>query len=88
MSKNPIDFKWRHFNVDLILKCVRWYCKYGIGYRDLEEMMAERGLAIDHTTVYRWVQHYAPELKKRIDWRCVVQKIDKIYYCFPIIKAN
>jgi hypothetical protein len=48
--------------------CARWYCKYGISYRDLEEMMAERGLEIDHTTLYRWVQHYAPELKKRLEW--------------------
>ena len=49
------------------MQCVRWYCKYGISYRDLEEMMAERGLSIDHTTLYRWVQHYAPKLKERID---------------------
>ena len=47
---------------------VRWYCKYGISYRDLEEMMAERGVVIDHTTLYRWVQHYAPQLKNRLDW--------------------
>ena len=37
------DFKWRHFRGDLILGCVRWYCKYGISYRELEEMMMERG---------------------------------------------
>jgi transposase-like protein len=67
-TKNPIDFKWRHFQGDVILQCVRWYCKYGISYRDLEEMMAERGLSVDHTTIYRWVQHYALELKKRLDW--------------------
>ena len=47
---------------------LRWYCKYGISYRDLEEMMVERGFEIDHTTLYRWVQHYAPELKKRLEW--------------------
>lgn len=62
------DFKWRHYQGDVILQCVRWYCKYGISYRDLEEMMAERGLSIDHTTLYRWVQHYAPELNKRLSW--------------------
>lgn len=65
--KNP-EFKWRHFHGEVILQCVRWYCKYGISYRDLEEMMSERGLFIDHTTLYRWVQHYAPELKKRLNW--------------------
>jgi transposase, IS6 family len=45
---------------------VRWYLRYVLSYRDLEEMMDERGLAIDHTTIYRWVQAYAPELEKRI----------------------
>ena len=41
------DFKWRHYRGEMILGCVRWY-KYGISYRDLEEMMLERGLAVDH----------------------------------------
>src|SRR5512135_1490933 len=58
-------FKWRHFEADIILLCVRWYLRYSLSYRDLEEMMAERGLSIDHTTIYRWVQRYAPELDKR-----------------------
>ncbi|PTQ77650.1 DDE superfamily endonuclease [Nitrosospira multiformis] len=52
----------------MILGCVRWYCKYGISYRDLAEMMLERGLDVDHTTLYRWVQHYAPEMEKRLRW--------------------
>ncbi|GHO72412.1 hypothetical protein KSD_01830 [Ktedonobacter sp. SOSP1-85] len=58
-------FKWRHFQSDIILLCVRWYLRYALSYRDLEEMMAERGLSVDHTTIYRWVQRYAPELEKR-----------------------
>jgi len=62
------DFKWRHFQGEMILQCVRWYCKYGISYRDLEEMMKVRGVDVDHTTIYRWVQHYAPELEKRLRW--------------------
>jgi transposase, IS6 family len=45
---------------------VRWYLRYALSYRDLEEMMWERGLSLDHTTIYRWVQAYAPELEKRI----------------------
>ncbi len=61
----PNPFKWRHFQSDLILLCVRWYLRYALSYRDLEEMMLERGLHVDHTTIYRWVQHYAPELEKR-----------------------
>ena len=44
---------------------VRWYCRYAISYRDLKEMMEERGLEISHTTPYRWVQQYAPEIDKR-----------------------
>ena len=63
--KNPSPFKWRHFEAEIILLCVRWYLRYSLSYRDLEEMMAERGLSVDHTTIYRWVQHYAPELDKR-----------------------
>ena len=62
-SQNP--FKWRHFETDIILLCVRWYLRYALSYRDLEEMMLERGLSVDHTTIYRWVQHYAPKLEKR-----------------------
>jgi hypothetical protein len=58
-------FKWRHFQADIILLCVRWYLRYSLRYRDLEEIMLERGLAVDHTTIYRWVQRYAPELEKR-----------------------
>jgi IS6 family transposase len=58
-------FKWRHFEGQIILLCVRWYLRYCLSYRDLEEMMAERGLKVDHTTIYRWVQRYAPELEKR-----------------------
>jgi transposase, IS6 family len=62
-SQHP--FKWRHFQADVILLCVRWYLRYSLSYRDLEEIMLERGLHVDHTTIYRWVQAYAPELEKR-----------------------
>jgi len=46
-------FKWRHFQAEIILLCVRWYLRYPLSYRDLEEMMLERGLHVDHTTIYR-----------------------------------
>ena len=49
---NP--FKGRHFQRDIILWAVRWYCKYGISYRELQEMLAERGVNVDHSTIYRW----------------------------------
>ena len=61
--ENP--FKWRHFQGEIILTCTWWYLRYALSYRDLEEMMIERDLSIDHTTIYRWVQQYAPELEKR-----------------------
>jgi transposase, IS6 family len=48
-----IPFKWRHFEAEIILLCVRWYLRYSLSYRDLEEMMLERGLHVDHTTIYR-----------------------------------
>ncbi len=50
-------FKWRHYQPDIILLSVRWYLRYALSYRDLEKMMAERGLSVDHTTIFRWVQH-------------------------------
>ncbi len=66
MKRNSSPFKWRHFESEIILLCVRWYCRYSLSYRDLEEMMRERGLSVDHTTVWRWVQKYAPEINKRM----------------------
>lgn len=62
------DFKWRHYQGYIILGCDRWYCKYGINYRELEEMMLERGIEVGHTTLYRWVQHHATEMEKRLRW--------------------
>ncbi len=62
-EQNP--FKYRHFQAEIILLCVRWYLRYSLSSRDLEEIMLERGLHVDHTTIYRWVQQYAPELEKR-----------------------
>jgi hypothetical protein len=46
-------FKLRRFHALVILQCVRWYCKYAVSYRQLKEMMAERGVAVDHTTIWR-----------------------------------
>ena len=62
-QKNP--FKWRHFERKIILLNVRWYLRYALSYRDLEEMMQRRGLTVAHTTIYRWVQRYSPEMEKR-----------------------
>jgi transposase, IS6 family len=61
----PSPFKWRYFEGEIILLCVRWYLRYALNYRDVEELGRERGLAVDHTTVFRWVQRCAPELDRR-----------------------
>lgn len=61
-------FKRRHFKYDIIIWAVRWYCKYGISYRDLEEMLTERGVEVDHSTIYRWVQYYAPKILDKLKW--------------------
>jgi transposase-like protein len=61
----PDPFKWRHFQPEIILLCVRWHLRYALSYRDLEEIMLERGLLVEHTTIYWWVQRYAPELDRR-----------------------
>jgi len=53
---------------EIILVCVRWYCKYGITYRDPAEMMQERRVDVDASTIFRWVQCYVPELEKRVRW--------------------
>ena len=63
-SESP--FKWRHFQDDIIIQCVHWYLRYSLSYRDLEAMMAERGLRVDHSTIARWVLVYAGELERRI----------------------
>jgi transposase-like protein len=59
-------FRGRHFSDEIIVLCLRWYLRYPLSYRDLEEMMAERGLSIDHSTIARWVLRYAPVLNERI----------------------
>jgi transposase-like protein len=58
-------FKGRHFDREIIVLCVRWYLRYKPSFRDLVEMMAERGLSLAHTTIMRWVQRYVPEFEKR-----------------------
>jgi transposase-like protein len=72
-------FKGRHFDREIIVLCVRWYLRFKLSSRDLVQMMAERGIALTHTTILRWVQRYVPEFEKRWNkysrpvggsWRC------------------
>jgi hypothetical protein len=75
----PELFGGRYFRDEIIILCVRWYLRYPLSYRNLEEMMAERGVTVDHSTIARWVLRYAPVLNERIrsemrnpnrSWRC------------------
>jgi transposase, IS6 family len=63
-NKNP--FKGRQFTAEIILWAVRWYLQFPISYRDLKCMLSDRGVQVDHTTLFRWIQAYAPEIEKRI----------------------
>ena len=65
-ASRPELFRGRHFRDEIIVLCVRWYLRYPLSYRNLEEIMAERGLAIDRSTIARWVLRYAPVLNERI----------------------
>ncbi len=79
--KNP--FKYKQFKSEIILLCVRWYLRYGLTYRDLTEMMAERGLSMAHTTPMRWVHQYAPELDKRTRALVQIRRLnDRLFYEF------
>ena len=65
--RNPL-FDGRWFEDEIIIWCLRWYFRYKLSYRDLVEMMGERGLPVAHTTILRWAVRYAEEFEKR--WRC------------------
>ena len=55
-----LQLKWRQFEPEVILLAVGWYLRFSLSYREVEELLAERGLWVDHVTVWRWVQRYAP----------------------------
>jgi hypothetical protein len=60
-------FERCHFDREIIVLCVRWYLRFKLSFRDLVEMMAERGLPMAHTTIIRWVRHYAPEFERPLE---------------------
>ena len=68
-----ISFSGRHFPKDIILMAVRWYVAYSLSYRDIEELMAERGVSVDHSTVNRWVVHYSPQLENNFRKKYKIQ---------------
>src|SRR3954467_7405627 len=64
--RSKADFKGRHFEATLILQAVSWYLRYPLSYRDIEELLLERGLEVDHSTLNRWVLAYAPLIERRL----------------------
>ncbi len=60
------QFKWKHYQPEIILLTVRWYLRYNLSFRDLVEIMEERGLSIAHTTIMRWVHQYGPKLDEKV----------------------
>ena len=64
--RRPALFRKRQFEPIIIVTCVRWYCRFSLSLRDLKELMAERGLTVDHTTIWRWVERYGPEIHRRL----------------------
>src|SRR5215469_1136435 len=66
VPRRPKVFQKRQFEPDVIVTCVRWYFRFSLSLRDVEELMAERGLSVDHTTIWRWTQLYGPEVHRRL----------------------
>ena len=62
--RGPI-FRYRGYQDEIVVLCVRWYISYRLSLRDLVEMMAERGLDLYPSTIWRWVQRFVPEFGKR-----------------------
>ena len=76
-------FKHHRFPSDVILMAVRWYCRFPLSYRDVRDLLAERGIVIDAATIYRWVQKFGPEIAKRAfkyrSWRGLDWHVDETY---------
>ncbi len=66
VQSKPNPFKGRQFTAEIILWAIRWYLQFPISYRDLAYMLSDRGVQVNHTTLFRWIQAYAPELDRRV----------------------
>ncbi len=80
---NQSPFKWRHFEAEIILLCVRWYLRYALSYRNLEEMMLERGLQVDHTTIYDSVAKILSSSEKAYSKIFGVKRVEmvRLFFC-------
>src|ERR1044071_2005643 len=81
--RRPTAFRKRQFEPGVIVTCVRWYCRFSLSLRDLEELMAERGLSVDHTSIWRWTQVYGPEvyrqLRGKVKRKSTTWHVDEIF---------
>jgi transposase-like protein len=82
-TTRPPLFRGRHFDPEIIVTCVRWYLRFSLSLRDVEELMAERGLIVDHTTIWRWCQLYGPavylRLKGQVRYKRTTWHVDETY---------
>lgn len=65
-SRRPPLFRKRWFEPTVIVTCVRWYLRFSLSLRDVQELIAERGLSVAHTSIWRWTQTYGPEVLRRL----------------------
>ncbi len=61
-----MDFKWKQTEKTIIVMSIRWYLAYSLSYGQVEELLAERGIFVVHTTIHRWILEYSPKLLKKI----------------------
>jgi transposase-like protein len=78
------DFKWKHFTPELILWCLRWYGSTSMSYANLSDMLQERGISVNRSTIYRWCIEYSPKLRKKLRRHQFIQadtswQLDKTY---------
>ena len=82
-QSRPFLFRGRHFEPEVIVTCVRWYLRFSLSLRNVEELMRERGLIVDHTTVWRWCQTYGPvvyqRLKGNVKYKTTTWHMDETY---------
>ena len=82
--RSKADFKGRHFEATLIVQAVSWYLRYALSYRDIEEMLLERGPEVGHSTINRWVLACAPAIERRLRMfrkpHCGSVRVDETLY--------
>ena len=79
-----MSFKGAHFPRDIILTCVRWYVAYPLSSRHVEELMQERGVSVDYSTIHRWVVKYSPQLEAAFHRR--KRRFCRKFWCVDVLR--